>query len=74
MHLRFTSRVLSFPRFWRKVRNVNGREDRSLESKDDRGYPESVHVPAQPSPIQNPAGVSKNRGSGKEKFAECEDV
>ena len=74
MHLLFTPRVLSSSEFWSKVRNVNGREDRSLESKDDRGYPRSFHVPAQPSPIQNPAGSSKNRGSGKEKFAECEDV
>jgi len=36
MHLLFTSRVLFFPEQWSKVRNVNGRGDRSLTSIDER--------------------------------------
>ena len=74
MHLLFTPRVLFFRGHWSKVRNVNGREDRSLESRDEREYPRNFHVPAQPNPIQSQAGGSKNRGSGEEKSAKCEDV
>ena len=36
MHLLFTPRVLSFARERSKVRNVNGGEDRSLASIDER--------------------------------------
>jgi hypothetical protein len=36
MHLLFTSRVLSFGRERSKVRNVNGRGERSLASIDER--------------------------------------
>jgi hypothetical protein len=35
MHLRFTLRVLFSGTNWRKVRHVNGLEDRSLESIDE---------------------------------------
>ena len=74
MHLLFTPRVLYFRGLWRKVRTVNGRGDRSLESKDDRGYPRRFHVPAQSIPVQNQAGGSESRGSGEAEFAECENA
>jgi hypothetical protein len=74
MHLLFTVRVLFFRRRWRKVRNVNGREDRSLESRDQRQYPRNSHVRAQPSAVQNPVGVSKSLCSNKENFVERESV
>ncbi len=74
MHLLFTPRVLFFRGRWSKVRNVDGREDRSLESKDEREHPRSYHVPAQPSAAHNQAGGSKSRWSGKEKSARCEEV
>ena len=74
MHLLFTLRVLFRREFWRKVRNVNGREDRSLSSKDESEIPRSFHVRAQCSAIQNPAGDSENRWKFKKKSAESEDV
>jgi hypothetical protein len=74
MHLLFTVRVLFFRRRWRKVRNVNGREDRSLESGDERQYPRNSHVRAQPRAVQNQAGVSKSLWSNKQNFAERESV
>ena len=54
MHLLFTLRVLFFRRLWRKVRNVNGREDRSLESKDESELARSFYVRARASAVQNP--------------------
>jgi hypothetical protein len=74
MHLLFTPRVLSSREFCSKVRNVNGREDRSLESIDERETPRSFHVRAQCSAVQNPAGDSENRRKFKKKSAESEDV
>jgi hypothetical protein len=66
MHLLFTLRVLSFFGHWRKVRNVAGREDRSLASSEESEDPRSFHVPAQPIAIESMAGVSRNRRQGEE--------
>lgn len=70
MHLRFTLRVLFFHGSWSKVRNVDGREDRSLESGDERQIPRSIHVRAHPSAVRNPEVNSKNRKNAKETFAQ----
>jgi len=46
MHLLFTPRVLFFGGLWRKVRNVDGREYRSLSSRDERTDPRNfMYVP-----------------------------
>jgi hypothetical protein len=74
MHLLFTPRVLSFYGAWRKVRNVAGREDRSLASGDEQNDPRSFYVRAQSNAVENPAGVSTSRWNSKENFAECEDI
>jgi hypothetical protein len=68
MHLRFTLRVLWFRGRWSKVRNVNGREDRSLESIDERQEPRSFYVRANSSAVQNTAANSEKRGTGKDRF------
>ena len=74
MHLLFTLRVLLFCWQWRRVRNVAGREDRSLASGGERRDSRSFHVRAQPSAVQNTAGVSSKHRHGKEKFAKYNDV
>ncbi len=72
MHLLFTPRVLFFGGLWRKVRNVNGREYRSLSSGDEREHQRSFHVRAHPSAVQKPGVRSKNRENTKEGFAQSE--
>jgi len=72
MHQLFTRRVLFFRGRRSKVRNVNGREDRSLESKDESELPRRFHVRAHPSAVQNPDVNAKNRGNAKEKFEQSQ--
>ncbi len=72
MHLLFTPRVLFFGGLWRKVRNVSGREYRSLSSRDEREHQRSFHVRAHRSAVQESAVSSKNRENAKERFAQSE--
>jgi hypothetical protein len=61
MHLLFIPKVLFFHGRWSKVRNVNGREDRSLESIDERKIRGAfMYAPMQAQARTNP----KNSGSG----------
>ena len=68
MHPRFTLRVLFFPERWSKVRNVNGHEDRSLGSIDERQEPRSFYARADSSAVQNTAVDSEKWGTGKDEF------
>ena len=49
-------------------------ERQALESKDEREYTRSFHVPAQPRAAHNQADGSKSRWNGQEKSAKREDI
>ena len=69
MHLLFTPRVLFFRELGSKVRNVNGREDRSLASIDEGLDSRSFYARAHASAIQKTAAKPEKRGTGKNSFS-----
>jgi hypothetical protein len=65
MHLLFTPRVLFFRDGWSKVRNVNGRDDRSIESGDESGIPgATMYGPSQVQSRTQPL-IPKTQGTPK---------
>lgn len=62
MHLLFTRRVLPARGFWGKVRNVNGREYRSLSSKDE--YESRGAFMSGPNQVQSRMSPASPRAGG----------